>query len=272
MSNIIKNISDIEIVKEELKELERNDISVQLLSNIIENHLPKEENRIRYLISYDKNEEAVGEFNPRYEVVILYLNNLVEWLDNCTAYYSIKYDIRNIAKLRSYIVMHLIMHEIEHSYQYLKGEEIIEDSFYIQKYYHYLCHLLMNERVDGIIRNYFKQKKREKLVKKYLSNNEMYYLERNANIESFSGLLSVCYDNKDYEMIEFFNRAVYNTMLIGYKEDNKGSIFHTFDDLEKLDIYNSYLPNLNDIDYNEKIKNGLEITDEERLILKKRSR
>ena len=99
-------------------------------------------------------------------------------------------------------------------------------------------------------------RRRVSLVK-YFQNRDNYILERNANTEAFSALLDIAFDIGDENMIHMMKTFLESFLMIGYKEDTLGCMYHTFCDLYRIDIYDRI--SKEDIKDEDRLRYGLPI-------------
>lgn len=159
-----------------------------------------------------------------------------------------------------------LAHEVMHSHQYLMGtREIKSPSRFISNSYNLLYEFITRNDFN----NSEEKKKHLEILKKYHSEAKFLLLERNAEIESINLTCKVATNsglNATYCIFDNLRKLYANC---GYFNNNKGSIYETFETIDMLPEYNKIYEK-NDFPVSEKIRYGLEISESTRQkILKK---
>ena len=212
---------------------------------------------------YD-NTPLGGAYVPKIKKIIFSLGLLNNWIDFNTSDISTLFNVKDIDTLRKYMTLYPLIHEGEHFYQHMMGlGKINAPNAKICYGYKYLFNFISNTNLDIITKL-----KRYKTIPIYNKNKDDYVLERNANYETTTLLTELALYRKDIEIAEAFRNLTYSLIYNSYKKDILGPMYHTFKDLKMLEEYNKIKDNkkLNMIN---NIRYGLEITEEERLMLLK---
>lgn len=160
-------------------------------------------------------------------------------------------------KLEKYIFIFILIHEIEHSNQYLIANGTLDfPCLVISEAYNALFNLYSVKGLD------FKEQ-----IKKNIShflfvvNAASYCIERNDNVTALKIMKNIAYYNGDEVIGEAMEGMYLSYLKDGYREKYNGSIEETFtkilmSDFLKPEFYNS------DLNVAEKIKYGLPIEEE----------
>lgn len=248
-----------------LQRIDLKKYDICLINELMSYLIPKDTNG-RRLVSYnvDVSDEKIY-FIPEERRIEVPINRLYEWAyDNsnvCKSYYGLG------DGLEIYLLLFSILHEVEHSYQFLIGEGAIDAKCdTLQKVYSEIMGYMINSKFKTFISKY----RRYKVLKKYDKNHDLFFIERNANLEASSTILQLALLNEDSKAIEFFKLLLSEYICQGYFDNNKGCIYQTYKSVGLINNYNSYNKvNLRD---EEKIKYGFEISEDKRLeLLEKRA-
>lgn len=260
MSHIIKTKEELFKLRYLLSQMDIHDLRDYHLEELIDFLMPKDSNN-NYLIDYRIIRRRVGniaEFCPNYESIYFNLRKLPNWIEENYKSFCPNEDNPRLMK---YLLLFCILHEIEHSYQYLMGKRLVESPCtVVSEVYDKLMDLLVKK--EYIFPRPITQVTRYIRLFKYKKNENIYVLERNANIEAATTLIGLTSLEKQYESTKVFNDIVKICTLAGYTEDNKGCIYHTCENLLYKKFYNSI--NKDDINDEYRIRYGLEITEKER--------
>ncbi len=252
-----------------------NDKCLNIIGNFINSDINLEmlEEVIKCLVPYDKDEclinldikekgSKAAIFRPQYKCLSIGINKLNSWLLLNSESLASYYNINNDSIFKNYLLLFVVCHEIEHSYQYLMGEGIIlAPNKMIKLGYKGLLDLLKKQ--DYIIPRPIKQTRRAISLILYKRNENGYVLERNANIEALDLLCKIALYFKHDDMYRVFNDMKNTFMIAGYKNDNKGSLAETYRSILMNDYYQKIYEDV-EMDEKEKARYGLEISMEER--------
>ena len=200
---------------------------------------------VQYVNRYNRMEFAIDKCN--------------EWINANIGTLMRKYNISDERVFRSYLTMYLLMHETERMYLHLMGKGYIPSPCETVKG----SYSVMNELILTPSLNPVKQVRRVVSLIPYNKHPERYIFERNANVETYSGLLSLAADEGNKEMAVLYRGLATKSMLVGYETDNKGCLYHTFKDLMMLDYYDK-INKKEKLDPNDAARFGLEIPEETR--------
>lgn len=268
MSNIIKNNEDYDMLKYYFDDIKDNGLSIKNIVSLVEEIIPKDDEKI--LISSNINEKGsrTAVFIPKYETIIVSLNKFNEWLNINLDDLSESYKVRDLKSLRAYLTLFTLLHEIEHSYQYLLYNNKI-DGLEIMKQFYKIIFEVVNGK-DYIFPRPIKQIRRVVSLIFYRLNQHMYFVERNANIEALDPLVKLSIINKDEECNNILNDLYNGYKLLGYNNESN-PIKETFSKIFMIDKYNKIMKknNCGNISFDDKVNYGLPINKEEINMLKK---
>ena len=266
MSNIIHNTSDFVILDDFLNDNLNKENVEQLLKNLLPNKDGKS------LIKYSIRDRFVpiAEFMPKSQSINVSFKKTEEWLDLNVPGYSEEIKTCDMETLRKYFVIFLISHEIEHAYQYLMANEIVEaPNSVLKDAYKGLYNLIIPDK--SFLPKPISKFKRLISYELYKYKQNEYLLERNASIEGLDLLTKYSlYKNRD-DIYKLFNdmRNIY--ISCGYRKSNIGNIEETYKKILMYNKYKSFYKEV-DLDLEDRIRYGFGISEEEReKVLKKAS-
>lgn len=266
MSNIVKTREDLVKLKEFIKLIQTKWFNKDSMEEILTGILPKDENG-KLLVNYNVNKEGsrTAIYIPRYNVIDFSIEKCKRWVIDNLEDLGKFYNVEDMRSFGHYLSLFIMLHEVEHSYQYLIGQGKVEcDIPMVKEGYKTLTELMI--RPNYILPHPIKQTRRAiSLICYYRKQNE-YVLERNANVEAFSTILALAYDSGNEEMMRAFTDLTRTYMSIGYLEDNKGAFYHTFEEILMMDKYKR-INNTASISEDERMRYGLEIADYKRFEL-----
>ena len=256
MSNIYKSdntLNDLVGIKESFS----NGIFEENLNETLNYLIPKKDGKSLIRSNIKSIDRAAAKFVPSRVCIYTSVNKLNEWLDNNTSdfYNSYKIDDKNV--LRDYLLLFVLTHEIEHSYQYLMGKGIINSpNEMLKNAYNGLMSLLI--RQDYIIPRPVTQIKRDISLILYKKDENNYLLERNANIESTDLLMKLSkYESREdmYNLFSMINGAF---KKVGYIDNNNGSIYETYKSILMFSKYKKFYEEI-EMSEEERIRYGFSL-------------
>ena len=262
MSNIINNKNDLIILRNNLSKLKNKEINTNTLEYILLNLIPKNNNK--ELVYYNINDKTpvTAEYYPQFNSISLNPNNINKWLNRNVSDFN-KYIPNTTNKiLKTYLLLYIISHEIEHSYQHLMANKIIDSPNIISEGYKNIFDLFSKD--NSIIPNPIKKSKKLLSLYLYKSKENDYVIERNANIESMDFISKLAKLNNQLEISYLFEDFKNLYLKLGYKESNIGSLEETY---KKILIYNKYkkIDKNNNLSEYEKSNLGLNINEDTRI-------
>lgn len=262
MANIIKSTEDLLLLKDIINYTQKNELSVGYLEDILKNLLPKDDNKLltNYYVKNKGYDTAL--FQPAYNKIILSVNRINEWLAHQLNDFSKTSNITDSNKFRSYLLVFMISHEIEHAYQYLIGRGMVDASNDVLKEAYNGIYNLMIKKHYIIPRPITITRK---LVSTFLyqAGRDLYLLERNANILGAEAAKDCALYNGDYDIYNFFDDFMRTYLICGYGDNTMGSIEETY---RKILMYDKYIKFYHDLPLNdkEKVRYGFNINEETR--------
>ena len=268
MSNIIKSEDTLVILNDIIDYISKNEITKDYLEKVLSLLLPKENDTL--LIDYNviENGFKTAMFVPKDKSIFLFVNNINIWLDKNINDFKNDIKTTDINSLRPYFFLLIITHEIEHSYQYLMGNGLVDAPNDILKdAYKGLNDLL--EPNNYIIPRPIKQTRKILSLFLYRMKQNFYLLERNANIESMDLVSKCALSNNRDDIYQLFNDMKNTYMKCGYTNSTMGSIEETYRQLLMYDKYKKFYEKI-EMSEEDRVRYGFNITEETReKILKK---
>ena len=258
MSHIVKNNDDLMLIKDIFNEVKGSEVDVCLLEEVVINLLPKdrEGNLFSGYEIYDVD-GGLSRFSLSDNILILSIDEMKKWLDVNLLNLVERFGVYDVDLFKEYMFLLIIIHEIEHSYQYLMAYGLIDAPCeVISSGYRLIIDTILNKDKNSL-------KHFSNAISYYLynKNDGGYVIERNANVEAFDLLQNLALINNHDELANVFNRMRNLVGILGYIDDNRGSFDETFRKIKKYNEYKKLNHNfqLSDID---KFRYGLPISKE----------
>ena len=258
MSDELKTKESLLMLKECIDIIQHRWLSVSSMEEMLDMMVPKDQEGKQLVKPIIKdNGTKTGIYIPRFNTIEFSVLKCRQWVVDNLQDLSKYYNVTDQKTFGYYLTLFIMLHEIEHSYQYLVGQGKVEAPCkMVQSGYKTLTELLI--KPDYILPRPIKQTRRWISLIQYYRNQNMYALERNANVEAFSTILQLAIDSGNEEMIRVFTDMTNAYMGIGYQDDCKGVFYHTFKDTLMMDKYRK-IKVLDTLSIDEKIRYGLEI-------------
>ena len=262
MSNIIKDKDGLMLLKDIVTYTQKHDLSVEYLEHILKYLLPKDSDN--FLTSYYVKEKGIvtAMFVPDSNKILLSLDKMNDWLERQTEDFSKYYQFSNKKEFKSYMLLFMLTHEIEHAYQFLIGKGIVDTpNDVLKNAYQGLFDLMIKKhyllpRPITISR---------RLISKilYKARENDYLLERNANILSMELVGKSALFNDNEEIFKIFDDTMRTYLICGYTDSNIGSIKETYRNILMENKYRWFYHDI-EIDDRDKVRYGFEIDDNTR--------
>ena len=234
------------------------------IESILNNLMAKDDKGdllLRYIVRDRGQNTAI--FIPRYKVIEVSISKLQEWLNLNSKDLMEMFNVSNKDILDVYLLLMVLMHEVEHSNQYLISKSLMDaPCTCIKEAYVSLIDLLIPK--DYILpRPILFVRRSVSLVSYKLRENE-FLLERNAQIGSLEKLADVAFVRGDIEIREMFVKMKNIFATLGYKDNCDGALINTFKDIYMGDKLKKFTFDYEDMDMMERYRLGLPIDQETR--------
>ena len=258
MSDELKTKESLIKLKECIEIIRYKWLTIGSMEEMVDMILPRDEEGMLLVNPIVKeNGTKTAIFIPRFNSIEFSVLKCRQWVIDNLQDLSKYYNVTDQKTFGYYLSLFTMLHEIEHSYQYLMGQgKTSAPCKLVQDGYKALTELLI--KPDYILPRPIKQTRRWISLIQYYRNQDMYSLERNANVEAFSTILQLAQESGNEEMIRVFTDMLNVYMGIGYQEDGKGAFYHTFSDIKMMDTYKR-INNIGELSIEEKVRYGLEI-------------
>lgn len=267
MSYVIKTKEDLKKLSEYLKFINTSKIDKDVISDILESLLPKKESEllVDYKINETSNIKEPAFYVPLFNTIYITLDKLKKWIELNFKDFC---DVNNTEneQLKLYLLLFLLLHEIEHSYQGLLRLNGVEaPNKLVKDGYSTFMNLLVSGNKTKI--NPVKRIVRDIRLSKYYGKKDYYVLERNANLEASMTLVSLAQFTGDKEIEKIFYDMTKAYSILGYEENKFGCMLQTYKDLLYYSRYKKI--DKSDINDDDRIRYGLEISNDKRIELLK---
>lgn len=255
MSHIINEEKDIKYISSLVDILRSKGCNKNTIEEILYSLIPSNHNIKVEVGDFDKS----AYFNITSETVKISYEKLKEFaMDISMLLSSVSSNLNNNEAFYYYYVLEILAHEVEHVYQYLIGNKSIDYKYKtIAELYKNLFTIEVRDR-NPI---YFNLKKK-RFINEVIRKEDNFLLERNANIESNSLLMSLANYENNIELKDHFETQMLHYLNSGYEIYN-GAAKESY---KKLWIYSLFknLPKDEFIPTEDKIRYGLPVDTETR--------
>ena len=266
MSHIVSysNVSDIDLINY-LEMIRTNGYNENVLCEILNGIIPVNGN---YQVSGVIQKEGYpAYFNFFDKEIHLSEVDLKEYVDNMLkSIISVYPGLEKYkTELFSYLVLFVLCHEVEHVYQFMFGHDYLKHDYKIVRdLYKNMTEFSTSKNTPPLIRKILLERY------KYVKDRATFVLERNANVEAYELLhrLSLLEGNED--IIRFISNQYLWYSVCGYlKFKNNGSFEESFRNTWRYKMFKSF-DFSEDISVEERIRYGLPLDDENRIVLLKK--
>ena len=243
-------------LKEVIDYIKNKELNKSVIEKVLEELIPDK------MIGYSINEIGFNIcFIPTIKKIVVSLNMIDTYLRINNKDLSLMYNIKDTKNFSIFLILFMLIHEIEHSKQYLIGKDIIDSNDILKYGYKYLYEILDSK--ESIIPNPFKKTKNLISQIIYRKNENHYVLERNANVESLSLLCDLALFINNEEIYNALNSMRNSFLKFGYENSNVGCFEETY---RNLLMYNKYKKIYTDLDISieDKIRYGFRIDEDTR--------
>ncbi len=244
---IRKIIEDIK-----LKGLQANHI-VKLYSLLGNKRIP---------LKFDSNALSPASFNPCFMNISVNLNRSIIWAESMLDSSKEYFNLYNPELIKAYLTVCMMAHEVEHSNQKLIADGVKKPNYaYKKQAYSDLYGVIMPKEYKTLkpIAS-FKDALR---LTKYRIDEYNFILERNASIAGYNLASLVADACHDREALSYLISTRNAFLMQGYKDNRGGTLKHTYQKLGMMKEYNRLQIDDN-ISLDERIKEGLELSEDER--------
>lgn len=263
MSHIIRSKDDLLLVNEVFEMLRMDKINALFLEDVVKMMLPKDAEG-KLLVGYELCDRNGGfsRYSLSDNCLRLSVDEMYKWVDINSGVFIKQFGVNEIDLFRDYVMLLILVHEIEHSYQYLMAYEKVDAPCSVVSG----GYKLIIETLLGY--GYYKMGIRDKVkyrvaFNRYDKNNGRYVIERNANVEAFDLLQQLAILNNHKEMELVFNKLRNLMSIWGYRYNNRGSFEETCREMLILNKFNN-LDHSYELSEIERFRYGLPISKETR--------
>ena len=259
MGNIVHNEDDSKYLCDFVYDIKDNRFDKEKIESILERIMPRDKEG-NMLLKYRVSDKGVHTaiFIPQYEVVEVSIKRLNSWLDVNARDLAKMYEVEDKDLLRSYLVLMVLMHEVEHANQYLISLGKVEaPCTAIKDTYSILFDLM--KRKDYILPRPIKQVRRAVSVIAYKRRENEFLLERNAQFDSLGTLSNIAFYNEDFDIrgLLLDMRSIF--AVAGYTKNTDGTLINTLKDIYMADMLKKINHDYEDMDMMDRYRLGLPV-------------
>lgn len=205
-----------------------------------------------------------ASFNPNYRTILVNIKKMISWVDEMVKSSLDYFYISDVNLLKSYLVVYVLAHEVDHSIQYLIGKGDMDGRYpFNHDVYKDIFDILIPKkyiipRPVSFVRDTYR-------FFTYRKNAYDYILERNASIEGYDLVANIAREVGDAEIVDYMISSRNTFMLIGYNEDGTGALKGTYSGLKMMRKYNKL--NIPEMSLLDKCREGIEVTEDERKLV-----
>lgn len=247
-----------------LEIIEKEPLNSMLVEGLLDSIIPRDEEG-NLLVGYriKENGKYPAIYYPRYNTIEVGMLGLMQWVEVNGNDLASAYIIDNSYRVKLYLVLMAIMHEVEHSYQYLMAKGKIDAPCkMLRDGYKTLTELMIPK--NYILPRPIKQIRRVISILKYKQNENEYLLERNAQYNSLNDLIDVAMYLGHEDIAKMFTnmRDIFGSA--GYTKNCDGPIINTLRGIWMSDKVKKISMDYEGIDMADRYKLGLPIDQETR--------
>lgn len=238
MSHIVKDKDDLRLVKDIFYEFLNSEVDISLLEEAVINLLPKDMNgNLFSKYEIKKIDGGYSRFCLGDNYLKLSMDEMKRWSEFNSLKLANRFSVNDLDLFRKYIFFSIIIHEIEHSYQYLMANDLVDSpSSLVSSLYKLIIDTLVNNSDVNIL----KEIRNIISYRLYNKNSGRYVIERNANVEAFDLMQKLAIENEHMEIADTFNRMRNSIAIWGYLDNNKGSFYETCKDMKLIREYKKF--------------------------------
>ena len=260
----MENIDIINYLSNLVDYILNNDFDKSVIESILCNIIAKDSNGsalVKYVVREKGNNTAI--FIPKYEVIEVSMEKLRKWIDSNGSDLMEMFKVDNKPLLDSYLLLMVLLHEIEHSNQYLVSKGLLESSCVcIKEAYKSLFDLLIPK--DYVLPRPIKVVRRTISIIAYKSRENEFLLERNAQFESLGLLAQMALERENNEIGDMFIKMQKIFGIAGYKDNCDGALINTFKDIYMGDQLTKFSYDYDSLTVEERYRLGLPIDQDTR--------
>lgn len=262
MSHIVKDNTDLDVLKYFYENLDLNDLSESFFCDVFSELIPRCENGLLVNYNVDKKGYYPAIYFPNNNYVCLGMDSLLVWIRNNSKNIREQYHVSDVESFNKFLAFFAITHEIEHSFQYLMALDKIESPcILVRDGYRGIIDLLKKD--DYIIPRPVKRIRKVVSSLLYKINENKCVLERNANIESLDLLCKLSAYLENDESFKVFDDMKNDFLKLGYIDDTCGNMIETYQKILMSDKF-SDIDVCDILTFDDRIRYGLKIDEEER--------
>ena len=242
-----------------LNKLRNNKINANFLNEFYHTFIIKDNNKALTNFCYEEKNPEVLSFIPHSNQLKISLNSYLYTVEYIKK--SLKYLNNNIndTDFDNYVGIYVLLHELEHSYQFLMANNKIDAPLIVTSTYELIYNYVYQERRIATFKETFEQRNR---IKRFQKQCGHLALERNANVEALNKTLKLIKleNNKTEEIL--FEEALMANIFMGYNNEEEGTLIETIKVLDLLPKLKGK-EQINGYDFFTKLRYGMPLNKEE---------
>ena len=242
-----------------LNKLRSNKIDMKFIKDFYDAFIIYDNNEPLTNYCYEENNQVLLSFIPHSNLLKINLDSYLYTVNYIKESFKYLNDCINDIDFDNYIGIYVLLHELEHSYQYLIAEDKIDAPLIVACTYKLVYDYVYKERKIETFKEALKQRNRIKRFKKQCGH---LVLERNANVEALNKTLELIKleNNKTEEIL--FEEALMANILMGYNDEREGALIETIKLLKLLPELKG-VKEINDYNFYDKLRYGMPLNKEE---------
>ena len=242
-----------------LNKLRSNKIDMKFIKDFYDTFIIYDNNEPLSNYCYEENNQVLLSFIPHSNLLKINLDSYLYTVNYIKESFKYLNDCINDIDFDNYIGIYVLLHELEHSYQYLIAEDKIDAPLIVACTYKLVYDYVYKERKIETFKEALKQRNRIKRFKKQCGH---LVLERNANVEALNKTLELIKleNNKTEEIL--FEEALMANILMGYNDEREGALIETIKLLKLLPELKG-VKEINDYNFYDKLRYGMPLNKEE---------
>lgn len=245
--------------------LEEERPSLDTIEGILNEIVPKCKNGKNMVGLIVNDSDTRAEYLPYQNTIVISRDQLSKSSKSMAKILENEADLEDVKNLPAYYILFALLHETEHSFQFMIAKDIIPFKYNIVKegYKNIINAIRKNPNNKP---NPLRSLKQLATFYKYEKRRNDYILERNATNEAARDIKEIALADDREDIASIFDLFIDAENFNGYEKDNRGCMYVTHRNLWLTKAYNAINKD-EEISLEDRIRFGLEIDDKSRMIL-----
>ncbi len=267
MGSVVRNNDDRDYLCNLVFDIVDNGIDKEKVEEMLKHLLPKD-NEGKLLVDYNirVKKGKAGAYYPKFNIVNVSVPGLVDWVEE--VYNSIvpMYEIKEVNIFKAYLYLSVLIHEIEHSYQFMiAAGKVPAPCKMVEQGYRTITEIIVPKK--SFLPRPIKEVRTLISGIAYKCKEYYYVMERNAEVAALGTVEDIALTNGHEEAREILLDMKKAFSIVGYMENNDGTLINTIKGVLMGDKLRKIEHDYESMDMMERYEWGLPIDDETRKLV-----